>query len=165
MVLSNFCVSSNVIVLSVAASIPMPNFVSAVLDPSKLFDTALVTASNGLPVATEISWLNVSNSCDLVKSPVARNRRDKAGRITSSVVAVAMLCAVTYLSMPAICSVVAFVVLRIVSWSLVCAVSSSAAALTAANANAPIAAPAIPKATAAFLPKSPTLSANVSTSA
>ena len=81
---------------------PTPNFVNDVFDPSKLLATAFVTASKGLPVAAAISWLNVSNSCDLVKSPVARNRRDKAGRITSSLVAVAILWAVTYLSMPAI---------------------------------------------------------------
>ena len=82
---------------------PTPNFVSDVFDPSKLLAMAFVTASKGLPVAAAISWLNASNSWALVKSPVERNRRDKAGRITSSVVAVAMLCAVTYLSIPAIC--------------------------------------------------------------
>ena len=96
---------------------------------------------------------------------MARNRRDKAGRITSSVVAVAMLCAVTYLSMPAIWSAVALVVLRIVSSSFFCPASSSAAALTEAIANAPIAAPAAAKAKAAFLPKSLTRSLNEVTSA
>ena len=69
---------------------PMPNLPKAVFDPSKLFETAFVTASNGLPVATEISWLKVSNSCALFKSPVARNRRDRAGLNSSSVVAVAI---------------------------------------------------------------------------
>ena len=162
------CTSVNDIVFNSAADSPMPSLPNDVDEPSYALPNAFDMVSNGLPVAAEMSIACANNFCACSESPVARAKRAKLGRKSSSATPDAKLILRIAFSVDAIWSSVAPVEFFNANANCVCAFSSAIAALTAsvpmAIAAAPAAAAAAANANPTALPVLLTLSPNVSTS-